>query len=227
MEQLRPVADDGHIHLVAVGVEAGAGRRAAGDALAPDRLGLGGQQLGRLEAVALGEQLGAGADEQDVRGGLHDLARDLDRVAVAFDGRDGAGAERAAVHDAGVELDLAEHVGNPAGTDAVIVAVVLDALDRRDGGIHGRAAGAEGGDRGGQADARVGATEHDRHKHVCTIVLGVSCRKELAARGETQSRGGHRHRPVGLRSRALSGFVGPGQLSDSWLSRHVGDPRMR
>ena len=47
----------------------------------------------------------------------------------------GAGSERAAVHDAGVELDLAEHVGDPARTDALIVAVVLDALDRRDGRV--------------------------------------------------------------------------------------------
>ncbi len=59
MEQLRPVADGSHVHLVAVGGEIGTGRGAAEDTLAPDRRGLGGQQLGRLQAVPIGEQLEA------------------------------------------------------------------------------------------------------------------------------------------------------------------------
>src|SRR5258708_12423323 len=90
--------------------------------------------------MPIGEQLGAGANEHNVRGGLHDLARDLDRVTVTLYGGHGAGAERTTIHNACVELDLPEHVGDPAGTDPVIVAVVLDALDRCDGGAPSPAA---------------------------------------------------------------------------------------
>ena len=150
---------------------------AAEDTLAPDRRRLGGKQLGRLEAVPISEQLGAGADEHNVRGGLHDLASDLDRVTVTLYGSDGAGGERTTVHNARVELDLPEHVGDPAGTDAVIVTVILDTLDRRDGGVHRRLARMEGGDRGWQADPRVGTTDYDRDSHVHTIA-----RSELCAR---------------------------------------------
>ena len=72
------------------------------------------------------------------------------------------------------ELDLPEHIGDPAGTDAMIVAVVLDTLHGCDGGVHSRLAGVEGGDRGWQADARVGATKYDRDSHVTTLPYGAS-----------------------------------------------------
>jgi hypothetical protein len=47
---------------------------------------------------------------------------------------------RPAVHQRRVKLDLAEHVGEAAGTDAVIGGVVFHELRRRDDGVEGAAA---------------------------------------------------------------------------------------
>src|SRR5205823_4459803 len=98
------------------------------------------------------------------------------------------------VHNAGVEFDLAEDVGNPAGADAMVLRVVLDAPNRCDGGIHRRPAGAKSRDRGGEAHARVGASEHDRDNHTHTLAHGASWQRRrttISAVAETVSSGVH------------------------------------
>jgi len=88
---------------------------------------------------------------------------------------------------------LQSQVRDAAGTDAVVVAIVLHTAHRRDGGVHGRAAIAEGRDRGREPDARVGAAEHNWHRHADS----VSRREALTAPRREARRtlaGGHRRR---------------------------------
>src|SRR4051794_26371118 len=61
--------------------------------------------VGELERHVGGELLRALADEQHVRGFLHDRPRQRDRAADARDARAGAGLAARAVHDGGVHLD--------------------------------------------------------------------------------------------------------------------------
>ncbi len=68
------------------------------------------------------------ADEEDVRRALHDAAGKGGGVADIFDGGDGAAAERAAVHDTGVQADRADAVGQAAVADAVDRGVIFDGL---------------------------------------------------------------------------------------------------
>ena len=74
---------------------------------------------------------------------LHHHARQINGVLVTLEGRNGAGGERGAIHDAGIQLDLAKEVGEPTVADRVVVRVGFDPPDSGDHGIDGGAAGAE------------------------------------------------------------------------------------
>ena len=74
----------------------------------PDSLGLRCQQVGCRQSNFRGEAICPAADDQDVRQELHDHSRGLDGVLMCLERADRAGTEPAAIHDAGVELDLPE-----------------------------------------------------------------------------------------------------------------------
>ena len=119
-------------HLLAEGTLAGREIRVAAQALLPDRLRLRGQQVALGETHLTRELVGPCADDQDVGQLLHHLAGDLDRVLDAVDGPDAAGGQRLAVHQRGVEFDLAHQVRQPGVPDAVVVRVALHRLDPGD-----------------------------------------------------------------------------------------------
>ncbi len=103
-------------------------------ALAPARRGLFGQQVVLVHADLACEPLGAVRDQQHVRAPLHDAARQGDRVQDAAHRADGACAQGAAVHDAGVQAHLAGDVRQPADSDGVVARVQLDPARA---GLHG------------------------------------------------------------------------------------------
>src|SRR5436190_1263995 len=71
----------------------------------------------------------------DVRELDHDAAGEFDRVLVVLEGTDRTGAEPASVHDAGVQLDFPQQIGQTRVAHAVIVGVRLDRFDARDDGV--------------------------------------------------------------------------------------------
>src|SRR5690606_9537915 len=163
VEQRRPVLDDAHVEaeLVLVGLALYRSAVLTEDVAPPLLLRLLGQEVGGLEAVDAGEELGTLADQHHVGRDLHDLTGDLDRVGVVLDGADRARREGRAVHDAGVELDLPEDVGDPARADAVVLEVVLDHFDRCNGGVERAAARAQDLHRRGEPDPGVVAPNDD------------------------------------------------------------------
>src|SRR5205814_1867130 len=98
------------------------------------------------------EQAGPLADQEQVRRPLHDAAGERGDVAHVLDGGDGPGAERLAVHHAGVELHGADAVAQAAEADGADVGIVLDRLRPRERRVERRAArlqqrqGGAGGD---------------------------------------------------------------------------------
>ncbi len=95
-------------------------------ALAPAAQRFLGQLIGRLLSHLGGKPLGPATDHQHMGQLFHDPSRQRDGVAVAAQGGHGTGLQRAPVHDAGVQLDLAEHIGQAAVADAVFFRVIFD-----------------------------------------------------------------------------------------------------
>jgi hypothetical protein len=95
-------------------------------------------------AVGVGELLGAGADEVDVRAFFEDQAGGLNGVAEALDTGHAASLHAAAVHEEGVELDAAVG-GEKAAAAGVEGGVVFEDGDGGFDGIEGRAAAREDG----------------------------------------------------------------------------------
>jgi hypothetical protein len=81
-------------------------------------------------------------------------------MAEAAQGADRAGAARAPIHDRGVQLDVAEHVGQPARPHAVVGEVVLHDLGRLDHRVERRAAPAQDAHADGQPDRAVARRDH-------------------------------------------------------------------
>jgi len=109
-----------------------------------DALAFVNQFFGRAErdAVFDGKFFGAGRDDHHVFGVFEHLAREADGIADAFDGGDGAGFQRFAVHDDGVELDAA--FGIEMRTKArVECGIVFEDDDGGFDGVGGCAAGRE------------------------------------------------------------------------------------
>ena len=113
-------------------------------------------------AVLLGEILGSGADEVDVRALVEDEARGLDWIAEAFDAGDPAGAERCAIHEQGVELDVAV-AGEKAASAGVEGLVVFKDSDSGFYGLDGGGAVFEEGVADGE---RIGDAEPVGFDHV-------------------------------------------------------------
>ncbi len=82
-----------------------------------------------------GERACAVADEQDVGRPFHDAACDRRGVADVFKAADRAARQRVAVHDAGIERNRADRVGDAAKTDGIDLRIILDGLGPSDGGI--------------------------------------------------------------------------------------------
>jgi hypothetical protein len=78
--------------------------------LSPNALGLRRQEIDRRQARLGGEPDGPVADDQDVGERLHHGAGEGDRVPVARQRADGAGGQRGAIHQTGVEFDVTEEV---------------------------------------------------------------------------------------------------------------------
>src|SRR3989442_717419 len=91
-----------------------------------------------FQPALTGEALGTGSGEQHVPAVLHHLARGGDRVLDAAHCGHPSGAQRRAVHDAGVELDLSVGVrcGAAAGVEN---ARILQRCDRRGHRVEARA----------------------------------------------------------------------------------------
>ena len=107
-------------------------------------LALNHQLFRRAERQALldGKLLGTGANQHHVLAGFEHLARQANGVADALDRRYGAGPEARAIHDDGVELDVAFAV--QVRTDAGIeCGVVLQHHDGRFDGVERGAAALE------------------------------------------------------------------------------------
>ena len=80
------------------------------------------------------------ADQHHVWQLVHHAACDRDGVAVAPQCADGASAQAGAIHDRGIEFDLAEQVGVAAIADRMISGIVLDQARGSFDGIERRAA---------------------------------------------------------------------------------------
>jgi hypothetical protein len=118
--------------------------------------------FGRAErdTVFDGEFFGAGCDDHHVLGMFENLAREADGIADAFDGGDGAGLQRFAVHDDGVELDAAFGIEMRAKA-RVECGIVFEDDDGRLDGVGGGAAGGENFPSGFKRAADAGATIFD------------------------------------------------------------------
>ena len=89
------------------------------------------QVVGGFRADLACEAGGAVAHQEFVRQPAHDLARDADRMQEALQRADRAGAQRAAVHHAGVEFHLAQQVRPAAAADGAHRGVRLDQANAR------------------------------------------------------------------------------------------------
>ena len=87
------------------------------------------QVVGGFRADLAREAGGAVAHQELVRQPPHDLARDADRMQETLQRADRAGAQRGAVHHAGVEFHLAQQVRPAAATDGAHRRVRLDQAD--------------------------------------------------------------------------------------------------
>jgi hypothetical protein len=74
---------------------------------------------------------------------FHHSAGYRNRVFVALQTADSAGPQRSAIHDAGIQLDLAEKVGETAEAHCVVVGVTFDEAGSRFDNVKGRAAMAQ------------------------------------------------------------------------------------
>ena len=84
------------------------------------------------------------ADQENVRQALHDLPGYPDRMAIALQTADRTAAERAPIHDAGVQLYLAEQVGPATGADAAHRGVHFHRPDAGFDDVQGRPAFLQG-----------------------------------------------------------------------------------
>lgn len=102
---------------------------------------------GGFAAMLFGEFASISADEEGVRGFLHDEASDGDGVFEAFEARDGAGTLSLAltVHDASVELENAIGIGVTADADEAVGEIGFGDADTGFDGIHSGLAGLEDG----------------------------------------------------------------------------------
>src|SRR6266852_5172309 len=96
-----------------------------------------GEEIHFLETFVHGEAARAVADDHDVIGALHHGLGEARDIFDAAHARDGAGAVRGAVHDAGVQLDFALFVGQAAVADGIVVGVVFDDGDGGYDGVEG------------------------------------------------------------------------------------------
>src|SRR5229473_3444666 len=103
----------------------------------PDFAGVLGEEIHFLETFVDREAARAIADNHDVIGALHHGFGEARDVFDAAHARDGAGAVRGAVHDAGVQLDFALFVGEAAVANGVVVGVVFDDGDGGHDGVEG------------------------------------------------------------------------------------------
>jgi hypothetical protein len=102
-------------------------------------------QLGVVDeshAVGVGEVLGSGANEVDVRTFFKDQAGGLNGIAEALDAGHSAGLHASAVHEEGVELDAAVG-GEKAAAAGVEGGVVLEDGDCGFDGVDGGCAARE------------------------------------------------------------------------------------
>lgn len=99
-----------------------------------------GEGIGLFECETLleGEPEGTVSGEEDVGRFLHDASCEGDGVPDELHGGDSATSEGASVHDAGVEGEAAEAVGQTAEADGVAVGqIIFDSLSASDSGIEG------------------------------------------------------------------------------------------
>ena len=149
-----------------------AGRGAGRQALAPDRANFISQHLlPSFRADLAGEALRASAGQQDMRQlALHNLARDRDGEGKAAHQRDRARIQRPAVHDAGVQLELAQDIGVAVEADGVLSRVGLYCADADLDGIHSAGAILERAHGVANADGAVMAGD-DEHPKISRLSL--------------------------------------------------------
>ncbi len=90
------------------------------------------EQIHFLETLSNREAACAITDNHDVIGALHHGFSEPRNILDAPHGSDRTCAVRRPVHDAGVKLDLAFFVGQPAIADGIIVGIVFDNSDSGD-----------------------------------------------------------------------------------------------
>jgi hypothetical protein len=108
------VGDDEVPDASEIGVAVVGRRRQPGS---PDLLRFRRQELPVLEAGLGRQAAGPVSGNQHVRQRVHYLAGQGDRVLIVLKGADRAGCQGAAIHDAGVELDLAQQIRQSAVAD--------------------------------------------------------------------------------------------------------------
>ena len=101
----------------------------------PDLAGLLGEEVFFGETLGASEILCALADEQDVVRLIEDKLGESGCAADVLQRRDSAGAVGRSVHDSRIQFDDAVLIGETAETDGVVLGVVFDERDARDGGV--------------------------------------------------------------------------------------------
>jgi hypothetical protein len=123
-----------------------------------------------MEADFIGEPGGAGTGNEHVGEFFHDAAREIDRILIALQGANGSGTESGAFHDAGIEFDFTEEIGEAGEADGMIVRIRFHQAGSGDDGIKGRPTATQDFHGSFNADPAIGRGNNNA-SHVLFLII--------------------------------------------------------